>query len=350
MGGTGIITFLHNDNYGSSLQAYALQRAITRMGYSCEHIDYMPDRNEKIRNILRCGNSPKLIAEGMRKRSVKAGQEAARRKSDAIPEFYARRMKLSPRCASHRQLAEVCGKYDTLICGSDQIWNPVWLNTAYFLDFAGAGQRKIAYAPSLGVSEMPAARKARMIRRLTKDFEAVSVREDAGAAIMKKITGMQPDVMPDPVCLLTRDEWIDMAGDAASDGAAEEGYLLCYFIGEDPKYWDKVRELRQKTGLQVRVMPVTAESFQSGYNLTEGTAPEDFIRTLAGAEMLCTDSFHGLVFGTVFGRKTELIRRYRDDDKESKNSRVDDFLRHVNEEGMDRMRERGLSWLKEKLG
>ena len=28
MARVGIITFLHNDNYGSSLQAYALQRTI----------------------------------------------------------------------------------------------------------------------------------------------------------------------------------------------------------------------------------------------------------------------------------------------------------------------------------
>ena len=345
----GIITFLHNDNYGSSLQAYALQRVITEMGHSCEHIDYMPDRNEKIRNILHCGNDPKLILEGMRKRSVKAGQEAARKKSEAIPEFYARRMKLSPRCANHRQLAEVCKKYDILVCGSDQIWNPVWLNTAYFLDFAREGQRKTAYAASLGVSEMPPKRKADMIRRLTEDFEAVSVREEAGAALMRQITGREPDVMPDPVCLLTREEWLETAGADAADKAADR-YLLCYFIGEDPKYWEKVRELREKTGLEVRVMPVTAESFDCGYRLTDGKTPEDFIRTLAGAEMLCTDSFHGLAFGTVFGRKTELIRRYRDDDRESKNSRVDDFLRHVNGEGLDSMRERGLRWLKEKLG
>ena len=41
----GIMTFLHNDNYGSSLQAYALQRVIRTLGYECEHIDYLPDRN-----------------------------------------------------------------------------------------------------------------------------------------------------------------------------------------------------------------------------------------------------------------------------------------------------------------
>ena len=53
MSRVGIITFLHNDNYGSTLQAYALQRVISEMGYDCEHLDYAPDRTEKIRNLLR---------------------------------------------------------------------------------------------------------------------------------------------------------------------------------------------------------------------------------------------------------------------------------------------------------
>ena len=32
MARAGIITFLHNNNYGSSLQAYALQRTLRELG------------------------------------------------------------------------------------------------------------------------------------------------------------------------------------------------------------------------------------------------------------------------------------------------------------------------------
>ena len=48
MARAGIITFLHNNNYGSSLQAYALQRALRELGCECLHLDYEPDRKEKI--------------------------------------------------------------------------------------------------------------------------------------------------------------------------------------------------------------------------------------------------------------------------------------------------------------
>ena len=108
MGHVGIITFLHNDNYGSTLQAYALQRVIREFGYECEHLDYAPDRAEKTRNLLRSGNNLKLIAEGMRKRSVKAGQQGAREKGAAIPAFYARHMKLSGKCRYTSRTSSLC--------------------------------------------------------------------------------------------------------------------------------------------------------------------------------------------------------------------------------------------------
>ena len=345
MSSVGVMSFLHNDNYGSTLQAYALQRVIREAGHECEHIDYQPDRNEKILNLLKSGNNPKLILEGLRKREVRAGQAGAKKKSEAIPAFYQRRMKLTKPCRNAQELNEQSRKFDILLCGSDQIWNPVWLNPAYFLTFSGKGARKIAYAASLGVSELPKPAKVRKIRLWTEDYEAISVREDEGAELMRKITGRRPEVMPDPVCLLSAEEWKGIADKPPE----EQPYLLCYFIGENPHYWTKVHQLQQETGLRVLVIPVTAESYRSGFDLLDGTGPEGFLGAVQGAACFCTDSFHGFVFGTIFGVRTELLRRYSDNDPESKNSRVDHFLRLTGEQGMEDLRRTGRSWLKEHL-
>ena len=346
MAEAGIITFLHNNNYGSALQAYALQRVVRELGYECIHLDYLPDRKEKIRNLLTSGNSPRLVLEGMRKRGVMADQSGARIKSEAIPAFYARRMKLSAPCRNGKELRERSRDCDLLLCGSDQIWNPVWLNPAYFLTFAEKGKTKIAYAASLGVSRLPKEAKIRKIRRWTEGFRAVSVREQEGAELLEKMTGRKAAVMPDPVCLLSAEEWAGIAGKTPEG----EPYLLCYFIGENPAYWDRVRALQQETGLRVLVLPVTAESYRSGYELLDGAGPEEFLAAVRGAARFCTDSFHGLVFGTVFGTKTEVIRRYSEDDPESKNSRVDQFLRLKEEKGMDEIRNTGRAWLRDAIG
>lgn len=345
MSSIGIITFLHNDNFGSSLQAYALQRVLREGGFDAEHIDYRPDTAEKIRNLIRTGNNPGLILDGLRKRSVRKDQKGAERKSKAIPAFYAERMKMSPPCRNGAELKRICARYDTLICGSDQIWNPVWLNPAYFLNFAADTQSKIAYAPSLGISTLPNLKKQRALRKLTKGFDAVSVREDEGAVLLKKITGEDVPVMPDPVCLLSREEWMGIAAGAAD----KRPYILCYFIGSNPDYWQKVQRLQKETDMEVLVLPVTAESYGSGYQLIDGAGPEAFLGAVSGAEIVCTDSFHALAFSTIFGRRCELQRRYREDDPESKNSRVDHFLREIAAAGPEAMRTRGREWLYEQV-
>ena len=345
MSRVGIITFLHNDNYGSALQAYALQRVIRELGYECLHLDYAPDRTEKIRNLLRSGNSPKLILEGLRKRSVKAGQEGARIKSTVIPAFYERRMQMSRTCRNPEELRSVCMECDTLVCGSDQIWNPVWLNPVYFLTFAPEGRKKIAYAPSLGIRTLPTAGKIRKIRRWTEGFDAVSVREEEGAELLEKMTGIRAEVMPDPVCLLSREEWAEIAVPLP----AGEKYLLCYFIGENEYYRKNVRRISEETGLRVLEIPVTAEGYGSDFEKLDGIGPEEFLGAVQGATCFCTDSFHGLVFGTLMNVQTEVMRRYREDDPESKNSRVDNFLRLIKEKGPEELRILGRNWLKDNL-
>ena len=97
------------------------------------------------------------------------------------------------------------------------------------------------------------------------------------------------------------------------------------------------------------VLPVTAESYRCGFELLDGAGPEEFLAAVRDAACLCTDSFHGLVFGTLFGIRTEVCRRYREEDPESKNSRVDQFLRLTREKEMEELREQGRSWLRENL-
>jgi len=349
MARVGVITFLHNHNYGSSLQAYALQRVIREMGHDCVHLDYDPDRREKVLNLIRTRNHPKLILEGLRKKQVLTDQAGARRKRELFSAFYRDHLRLTERCRNQKELRAQSRDREILICGSDQIWNPVWLNPAYFLDFAGPGQKKLAYAPSLGVRELRDPGKRKKINRLTADFDALSAREAEGAALLREITGREAAVLPDPVCLLRREDWSALA-DRAEDAAGQPGQsLVCYFIGENPGYWTRVKELERETGLTVRVIPVTAESYASGYPLLDGAGPEGFLRAIRDAGCFCTDSFHGLVFGTIFGVRTVPLKRYREDDPESKNSRVEHFLREIKEKPLADMRRQGLRWLEEHL-
>ena len=314
----GVMTFLHNDNYGSILQAWALQQTLMDMGYEAVHIDYAPSQKEKIRNLLTSGYSPRLFLEGMRKKS------ATGKMHGGFDEFRSKNIRTTAPCRDRAALAAAAKAMDVLVCGSDQIWSPVWLNPAYFLDFSD--KPKVSYAPSLGVKEMPKAGKQRKIARLVKGFSALSVREQEGAALLKRMAGVEAAVMPDPVMLVGRSAWESLM----ETEHAGERYILCYFIGDDPAYWETVRAEAEKENCAVRVIPRTEGARSAGYPLEENVPPQRWLSLIGHAAHVVTDSFHGATFSAILNRPCTIVRRYREDDPESKNSRIDQLLRSLN--------------------
>lgn len=311
----GMMTFLHNDNYGSILQAWALQRTLQDMGFDAIHIDYAPSKQEKIRNLLCSGNSPKLILEGMRKKS------ATGKMHGGFDEFRRENIRTTAPCRDHAALAKAAEDFDVLVCGSDQIWSPVWLNPAYFLDFAD--KPKVSYAPSLGVKDMPSRAKQRKMARLIKCFSAVSVREQEGASLLVEMTGVEPAVLPDPVMLVPRDKWLSIM----DTNVPQEKYILCYFIGDNPSYWETVKAVAEHEQCDVRVIPRTEGARNAGYPLEENVPLQRWLGLINGAAHVVTDSFHGATFSAILNKKCTIVRRYREDDPESKNSRIDQLLR-----------------------
>ncbi len=319
----GMMTFLHNDNYGSILQAWALQQTLCDLGFDAIHIDYAPSKQAKLRNLLLSGNSPRLILEGIVKRS------ATGKMHGGFDEFRREHIRTTAPCRDHADLAKTAADFDVLVCGSDQIWSPVWLNPAYFLDFSD--KPRVSYAPSLGVKELPGKGKQRKIARLVKGFSALSVREKEGAALIQAMTGREAAVLPDPVILVPKEKWQSIM----DENIPQEKYILCYFIGDNPSYWETVHALAAREQCAVRVIPRTEGARNAGYPLEEDVPPQRWLGLIDGAAHVVTDSFHGATFSAILNRECTIVRRYREDDPESKNSRIDQLLRSLGVSGLD---------------
>ena len=319
----GVMTFLHNDNYGSMLQAWALQQTLMELGFDAEHINYAPSLTEKVRNLLTSGNSPRLILEGMRKKS------ATGKMHGGFAQFRQEHMRLSQVCPDAAALRRQAESYDVLLCGSDQIWSPVWLNPAYFLNFSS--KPRVAYAPSFGVAEITSRRKERRIAGLVRPFHAVSVREPHCQDAVQHMTGKHCPVMPDPVFLQPREKWLQMM----DHDVPEKPYILCYFIGENPLYWQRVRDAADREGLEVRVIPRTEEARNAGYLLEEDVPVRRWLGLIAHAALVVTDSFHGAAFSSILNVRCSIIRRYREDDPQSKNSRIEQLLHMLQVEDLE---------------
>lgn len=296
---TGLLTFHAAHHYGAQLQAYALQKAVEKCGSACEIIDYVREDTEQAKKLFRSGLSPRSLLANTH---TVLHYGALGRRAERFERFVAEDMRLSAkRYATYEALALDAPVYDAYVLGSDQIWNPLifkerQFDPAFFAAFARSG-RRIAYAPSFGIPEMPQAYKE-TLRGYLEGFSALSVRERNGEAILRDACARESVTVLDPTLLLDRSEWGRIA---AAPGFAGP-YLLCYFISDPTPYASLVRALAEKLKLPVVSLCGARRTVPRTERIVLDAGPREFLGLFANASHVLTDSFHGTVFSVNFGR------------------------------------------------
>jgi len=214
--------------------------------------------------------------------------------------------------------ADLGERYDYVFTGSDQIWNPAIRHGSPvdFLTFAPR-EKRIALSPSFGVSVIPEQYKTDYKKWLT-EMAYLSVREQAGADIIKELTGRDAVVLVDPTLMLSADNWLKVSEKARF--RPEGKFLLTYFIGTmSPRRKKQIRKLASENNLEL-VQLANLEDFKR-YDANPG----EFIDYIANADLICTDSFHAVIFSMQM-KKPFLV--YDREGKSSKmSSRLDTLLR-----------------------
>ena len=316
---TATVTWINYRNFGTYLQAYALQQAVEKLGYSNVVIDdskvisSFPKKKFSPVRILR--NIPLLYPQRA---------EFRRKSLTSIQEFDDFKRNFIKTDADWSTRNELASRYDTYIAGSDQIWSP----TSVFDDFYYLGftdRTKVAYAPSLGTKVYPEAMVPR-VRQFLDSFSALSVRERQGADILKEKFSFDAEVVADPTMLLTADDWNALLPETCDASAP---YALCYFLTFNRKYVDFAKEYCRSRGLKM-VVPVISHNLV-GIQGTEElyTGPIGFLKALKGAEVVLTDSFHGTIFSMLFQKPFHTFKRFSDDSAASQNSRLENLLENT---------------------
>lgn len=192
---TGLITFHFAHHYGAQLQAYATMRAIRGLGASCEIIDYRLPHTTQTNRLFK---APAGVRDLVSNAHTALHYPAFKARFERFEAFVSQEMALSSRrYASFDALEAEPPAYDVYVAGSDQIWNPhifqdKAFDRAFLLAFAQAG-RKIAYAPSLGVPELPEDKRAEL-KALLEPFTALSVRERRGQMLIRESAGREAQI------------------------------------------------------------------------------------------------------------------------------------------------------------
>lgn len=206
---------------------------------------------------------------------------------------------------------------DTFIIGSDQVWTATSIkgyNYFFFLDFAGDDKKTLSYAASFGQHFNVGEDEKKTASRWLNRFNGVSVREFQAVDICKKDLEVNAEWVMDPVFLLNKVYWDEIAEKAERKTAdilgEDKKYLFAYILNPSEEKRNIIKEVSAKLGLPVICMLDGRKgTFEDNNrilaidNTIENAQEEEWIYFLKNAEYIVTDSQHGSAFSILFNKQ-----------------------------------------------
>lgn len=293
-----LLTFLHFKNYGTMLQAYALQRKINDLGYECEYIDYgghfVPKGLRKYLGLIK----KIIISQIPDGKGVDSERFyytlRFRRFVKGINAFKKEFLRINPKTFSTSDLKVINKEYEKFVVGSDQTWR-IKNNDFYFLSFVEDNQKKMAYAPSFGTLHFTD-EAIQFIKKKIGSFHCLSCRERANAVRLTNELGEKVEFVLDPTMLITSEEWKAM--EVPFVGMPNR-FILCYILGEKECISDFAEKLGKKYKLDVYYI-MTRPMYATRKHVIKDATPLQFLYLVRNCTYMITDSFHGTIFSINF--------------------------------------------------
>ena len=337
---TATVTWTTDNNYGTLLQAYALQQKIIQMGHEnvilsddvalkdirSRHLkqrapavpDVLDSRTVSQR-IWGLATHPKRLRRVLTAHTDAGKYErpyhAVQEKCD---EFRNHDLLISELSTVPRKCA-LDHLYDAFVCGSDQIWSVLArrIHPYYFLQFTG--NEKIAYAPSMGTTNL-SLEELEIYRQYLSEFDSISVREKCSSSQLSDLLGRAVPDVADPTLLHTPQFWKEFASDPV---VPRKKYLLCYFLENKPWYFSYAKKIARKKKLKIFLIPNKIDFLNSEYLITDqDIGPREFVGLFHNASYVLTDSYHGSIFSVLFEKGFQYLLRFAPDDPRSQNIRI----------------------------
>lgn len=298
MKNTATITFHASHNYGSVLQAYALQNVIESFGFENEIINLRTARQVDLYTVLTKRRGIKYIFKNA---SHLLYYNKLKIRYARFEDFINNKLKLTAKTfTSIDDIKKANLKYDCFIAGSDQIWNPVPsdFDWSYYLPFVKEGKR-IAYAPSFGqLASQGNSETVRQIEQYLKDFDFISVREKGAQKNVEKILGISPEIVLDPTLLLNVSSWDKLI---KKEPVIKGDYIFLYTLFADKE----IIKIAKNISVLLN-MPIVTSNFSNQFDVFTpfkkvfDAGPEEFLSLVKNAKLVLSSSFHGTVFSIIF--------------------------------------------------
>lgn len=303
-----ILTLPIGFNYGGVLQNFALQKILNSLGYEVRTVRFrIPKRILFLSFAKRCiVRILQLFRVGNFKRSYSYMEK--KYIWQKVLSFVAQKIELTSPVTDNRSLKRVVLSDDTagVIIGSDQVWRPKYtLDISwYFCDFLSPDSllKRIAFSASFGVDfNEYSPKQIQMAKKNLARFSGVSVREASGIQLCRELFDY-PDVVCtlDPTLLLPAAEYQKLV---PNDMIPQEKEVVAYFLDS---ILPKLEVLQQIAGWKsYAVSNLLADNYEYNNSCPKPIVPsiEEWLSHISNAEIVLTDSFHGLVFSILFHRQ-----------------------------------------------
>ncbi|MCQ2518975.1 MAG: polysaccharide pyruvyl transferase family protein [Lachnospiraceae bacterium] len=300
----GLITFHFVNNFGGALQTYSLQKYI-KNNFNVDSVHVIDYRNWFIRftdtvRLFPITKNKKAFISGLKT----MGQRLHRKKK--FDSFLKENVLLSKKYRSSIGLKLCPPKYDGFVCGSDQIWNPIitgGVTPAYYLSFVKNRNRVCSYAPSFGTSKISPIFEKKM-KKYISSIGKLSVREHQAALTIDEWLDVCPTELIDPTFLIENETWDEISH---INVKLPEHYILIYVMQSNYKIYDYAKQIMDIYNLPV--VDISRYGYNPGYisQTLIDVGPSEFIYLFKNADIVCTNSYHGLAYSLIFRKKLYLL-------------------------------------------
>ena len=329
---TAIITFIRAYNYGATLQAYALQKSLQKLGLEADVLDYAPNYFKELYWL-------RFISQKMRRRPYRPlkkwlkyqiAKKRLQQRNKKYERFISEWIRLSEKQYRSQQDLDNDPSYSAYIVGSDQVWCAALTNfdPVFFLNWAHPKRPlRFSYAASFGEAPIPDNLVEEYKQQLS-GWDAHSVRENSGVRLLHSLINEPVLQCCDPSLLLSAPEWNKIAAKKVS---FRKPYILVYYVNNILNVADHAKKLQQKTGLDVLLFTSITQEEQLLANIGRAygflhmvtAAPNEFLTYIKNAEYTVSDSFHCAVLSIIFHKQFYITPLQGSN---TMNSRVADLL------------------------
>lgn len=302
-------------NYGSALQTYALQTAINRIApteFESIVLDYCPDtiKGKDIRNPL----NHMWDTDEVSQRMCRLTLPAIRSNADKFDRFYNRYYKMGGVKYGSNNLNEskLNEALDGYIIGSDTVFciDEFGFDKGYYADFPEMQDCSVSYAASFGDSHFSEEKYKKLNSKL-RNFKALGIREEKYIPYIKEHSNVPVSKTIDPTLLLKAVDYEVITAQPES----RKPYLLMYARRYNPKMEKYARKVAADNGWDVVEISLRATNCDYGHDMRYDAGVEEFLALVKNAEMVITNSFHGLIFSVQFRRPFIVFSRESADNK-----------------------------------